>query len=67
MGIWIEHFQCVELRSEKKDIPYATRHGAAARCHELNKRNRNQRWTVRPCGFKYVPDYYELQATKEDK
>ena len=64
MVIWIEHFQCVEIVSGKADTPHTTKYGAANRCHELNKRNRNQRWTVRPCGFKYVPDYYELQAMK---
>lgn len=64
MGIWCEHFHCVDLKSDKVDDPFATRHGAAYRCHELNANNPKERWTVRSCGMKYVPDYYELQAMK---
>ena len=65
MGVWCEHFQCVELGSEKKDCPHATRHGAAYRCHELNVKNQKQRWTARSCGQKYVPDYLELQKMRK--
>lgn len=60
MGIYRQHFHCVELVSEKSEISsFPTRWGAASRCHDLNKWNPRERWTVRPCGIRYVPDYNE--------
>ena len=59
MGTWHEHFHCVDLESGKASEPFVTRHGAAYLCHELNAKNPAERWTVKPCGMKYIPDYYE--------
>lgn len=60
MGIYRQHFHCVELVSEKSEISsFPTRWGAAMRCHDLNKWNPQERWTVRPFGIRYVPDYNE--------
>lgn len=60
MGIYRQHFHCVELVSEKSEISsYPTRWGAEIRCHKLNKWNPQERWTVRPFGIRYVPDYNE--------
>lgn len=60
MGICRQYFHCVELVSEKSEISsYPTRWGAEMRCHDLNKWNPQERWTVRPFGFRYVPDYNE--------
>lgn len=60
MGIYLLHFHCVELVSEKSEISSCpTRWGAARRCHDLNKWNPQERWTVRPCGIRYVPNYNE--------
>lgn len=61
MGIYMEHFHCVELISEKSEISgYPTRWGAARRCHDLNIWNPQERWTVQPMGVRYVPNYNEL-------
>ena len=66
MGIWREHFHCVELISEKSEISrYATRDGAERRCHNLNQTNPNERWTVRSSGRMYVPNYNELQEKRK--
>lgn len=60
MGTWHEHFRCVELFSQKSEISSCpTRWGAAKRCHDLNKWNPQERWVVKPCGIRYVPDYNE--------
>lgn len=60
MGIYCEHFRCVELLREKSEISsYPTRWGAAKRCHYLNRFNPLERWVVRSCGIHYVPDYNE--------
>lgn len=67
MGIYRQHFHCVELVSEKSEISsYPTRWGAERRCHDLNKWNPQERWTVRPSGIRYVPDYNE-QGNKSRK
>lgn len=56
----LQHFHCVELLSEKSEISsYPTRWGASIRCHDLNKWNLQERWTVRPCGIQHVPEYNE--------
>lgn len=61
MGIYMEHFRCVELISEKAEISsYPTRWGAARRCHDLNILNPQERWMVQSIGVRYVPDYNEL-------
>lgn len=60
MGTWNEHFRCVELISQKSEISSRpTRWGAARRCHDLNKLNPQERWTVRSAGRRYVPNYNE--------
>lgn len=60
MGMYMLHFHCVELISAKSEISaYNTRWGAAKRCHELNKWSPQERWTVKPLGYHYVPDYIE--------
>ena len=41
-----------------------TRHGAISLCHELNKTNPQERWTVILAGNCYVPDYDELKEAK---
>lgn len=53
IGIYRQHFHCVELVSEKSEISsYPTRWGAERRCHDLNKWNPQERWTVRPVALK---------------
>lgn len=65
MGIWCEHFACVEMTKAKIDFfKKPTRYGAASRCHELNKANLQERWTVISAGLCYVPDYDELKEAK---
>jgi hypothetical protein len=68
MGIYRQHFHCVELVSEKSEISsYPTRWGAAKRSHDLNKWNPQERWTVRLAVRRYVPNYneqYEKQKCK---
>ena len=60
MGIWCEHFSCVEMTKTKIDtFKKPTRHGAASLCHELNKANPKERWTVISAGNGYVPNYGE--------
>ena len=62
MGIWCEHFACIEITKAKIDFfKKPTRHGAAIRCHELNKTNPQERWTVISAGNCYVPDYGEFK------
>lgn len=60
MGIWCEHFSCVEM-TKAKIAPFKepTRHGAASFCHELNKANPQERWSVISAGNCYVPNYNE--------
>ena len=66
MGIWCEHFSCVEMTKAKiHSFKKPTRHGAAILCHELNKANPQERWTVISAGNDYVPDYDERR--KESK
>ena len=61
MGLYLQKFHCVELVSEKSEISsYPTRFGAARRCHDLNKWNPQERWTVRSARRRYVPNYNEL-------
>lgn len=64
MGVYRQHFHCVELVSEKSEISsYPTRWGAASRCHDLNKWDPKERWTVKPFGIRYVP-YYNEQGNR---
>lgn len=61
MGMRCEHFSCVEITKAKIDLfREPTRHGAASRCHDLNKVNPQERWTVISAGYSYVPDYDEI-------
>lgn len=63
MGIYRQYFHCVELISGKSEISCSsTRRGAARRCHDLNKWNPQERWTVKPLGYHYLPDRYIEQA-----
>ena len=66
MGIWCEHFSCVEITKAKMDLfKKPTRHGAASRCHELNKANPQERWTVISAGNCYIPDYNKQKDAKQ--
>lgn len=56
----MERFHCVELLSDKSELTHYTRWGAAKRCHDLNKWNPNERWTVKSRGEIYIPNYAEL-------
>lgn len=65
MGIYLQHFHCVELVSGRSEIScISTRCGSARRCHDLNKLNPQERWTVRPFGIRYVPVYNEQKKER---
>lgn len=65
MGMWCEHFSCVEITKAKIDaFKKPTRHGAAILCHELNKVNPQERWTVISAGNCYVPNYDERKEVQ---
>ena len=60
MGMWCEHFACVEITKAKIDpFKEPTRHGASKHCHVLNKANPQERWIVISAGNCYVPNYNE--------
>lgn len=67
MEIYLQLFHCVELVSEKSELSsYPTRWGAERRCHDLNKLEPQERWTVSPSVVRYVPDHNE-QGNKSIK
>ena len=67
MGVYTLYFHCVELVSKKSEISAnRTRWGATKHCHKLNKWNPQERWTVKPLGYHYLPDCY-IEQPKETK
>lgn len=62
----MEMYHCVELFSDKSEITYYTRWGAAKRCHDLNKWNPKERWIVKSRGVVYVPNYGEFSQRRNN-